>query len=212
MAQLIFSKVELPHFIEVDELPPTTRNAGGFGSTGLFDVPLGEEQYLMEQMKWDEYFMGIAVRASFLSDCLRGAIKNGAGNYVGSARRFGCIITKNRNIIAQGFNRRTSECSLEQGCIRERENIPSGTSNDRGCLHAEYVAVQNHGMSGGTSLIGATVYINAEPCIMCAKLLIGCGISAIVVPEGVYPNNGLKLFEEADIEIRHAKIDIEVPS
>ena len=34
VAQLIFTKVEMPVFREVEELPETTRGAGGFGSTG----------------------------------------------------------------------------------------------------------------------------------------------------------------------------------
>ncbi|HLC61959.1 MAG TPA: dUTP diphosphatase, partial [Candidatus Nanoarchaeia archaeon] len=35
IAQMVFAKVEEAVFEEVDELGPTTRNEGGFGSTGL---------------------------------------------------------------------------------------------------------------------------------------------------------------------------------
>jgi dUTP diphosphatase len=34
IAQLVFAKVEIAEFREVQELPPTDRGAGGFGSTG----------------------------------------------------------------------------------------------------------------------------------------------------------------------------------
>ncbi len=34
IAQLVFNKIETPIFSEVDELPPTRRGAGAFGSTG----------------------------------------------------------------------------------------------------------------------------------------------------------------------------------
>lgn len=36
IAQLIFSQVEIPVLETTEELPPTRRGAGGFGSTGLF--------------------------------------------------------------------------------------------------------------------------------------------------------------------------------
>ena len=35
IAQMVFAKVETPEFEEVDDLDETSRNQGGFGSTGL---------------------------------------------------------------------------------------------------------------------------------------------------------------------------------
>ena len=35
IAQLVLQKVEQADFIEVEELPPSSRGAGGFGSTGV---------------------------------------------------------------------------------------------------------------------------------------------------------------------------------
>lgn len=211
IAQLILKKVEIPHFMETEILPPTRRDTGGFGSTGLKEISLGDEEYLKELKKWDRYFMKVAIAASSLSNCLRGAERDGTaryhkdeeGKYCGATRRFGCVIVKNRNIIAQGFNSRTNECNEEAGCIREQEKIPSGHSNDRGCLHAEVVAIQNYANTGGASLKEAVIYVNAEPCLMCSKVLIGCGISAVVVPQNVYPSNGLKLILDAGIEVRN---------
>lgn len=214
IAQLVFTRVEVPHLAEIETLPPTSRDTGGFGSTGFFNIALGDSEYKLEQAKWDEHFMGIAISAAGLSNCLRGVHRDRdgkyerdlSGRYCGAKRRFGCVIVKARNIVGQGFNTRTEDCSEEVGCIRERENIPSGVQNDKGCLHAEQVAVQNYASTGGASLDGATVYVNAEPCIMCAKLLIGCGIGAVVVPSGIYPENGLKIISSRGIEIRHVKI------
>jgi dUTP pyrophosphatase len=34
IAQLVVTRVETPDLVEVDELPPSTRDAGGFGSSG----------------------------------------------------------------------------------------------------------------------------------------------------------------------------------
>ncbi|OGE75333.1 MAG: hypothetical protein A3K06_01850 [Candidatus Doudnabacteria bacterium RIFCSPHIGHO2_01_52_17] len=213
VAQLIFTKAEIPNFMEVASvsvLPLTNRNTGGFGSTGVGEILLGDEEYLAEQKKWDRYFMKAAIAASELSDCLRGAdkldgkyVRDAEGRYCGAIRRFGCVIVKDRNIISQGFNHRNIECSEAGGCFREREGLKSGRSNDDGCLHAEEAAIQNHANSGGPSLQGTSLCVNAEPCKKCAKFISGCGISAVIVPLGIYPTNGLPLLIEAGIEIRH---------
>ncbi|MCH8049307.1 dUTP diphosphatase [Patescibacteria group bacterium] len=213
IAQLVFSEVTIPELLEVEDLSPTSRDTGGFGSTGLHEVTLGDAEYRAEQARWDRYFMRVAFGASELSNCIRGVkCENGRypkdeeGRYVGATRRFGCVIICSRNIVAQGFNRRTDECSEELGCVRDRESIPTGTALEWGCLHAEQVAIQNHARTGGPPLKEATVYVNAEPCVMCAKLLLGCGIAAVVVPEGVYPTNGLKLLLDSGIEIRRVTL------
>jgi len=208
--QFIFTRIELPVFVEVDTLPPTLRADGGFGSTGMQGPGFGIEEYRAERLRWDIYFIKMAEAAAGLSNCLRGAqrdvdgryLLDAQGEYVGANRRYGCVITKDRTAIATGFNSRTTECSERCGCVREQENILSGTANDRGCLHAEEVALQNHARTGGASLEGAISYANAEPCLKCSKFLMGCGISAIVVPTNTYPSNGLALLADAGVEIR----------
>lgn len=209
VAQILFRKVEIPRFVEADELPATSRDQGGFGSTGLFDITEGDKEYQDQQNRLDRYFMKIAESASGLSNCLRGAKKEGgrytrdeAGFYLGSTRRVGCIIVKGGSIVGQGYNARTLECSEENGCIRERENIPSGTVLEKGCLHAEEAALTNC-LQNGVSILGATVYVNYEPCLMCSKLLAHSGISAIVVPQGQYPTNGLGYITDCGIEVRY---------
>ncbi|WP_203231284.1 dUTP diphosphatase [Nocardioides caldifontis] len=39
IAQLVVQRVEHARFVEVDELPVSARGAGGYGSTGGFDLP-----------------------------------------------------------------------------------------------------------------------------------------------------------------------------
>jgi dUTP pyrophosphatase len=213
IAQLVFSPAIIPQLVATDELPATRRDTGGFGSTGLFEIALGDAEYQREQARLDRYFLGIAISASELSNCLRGAergadgqyARDGLGRYCGATRRFGCVIVRDGTIVAQGFNARTSECSEGAGCVREREGIPTGTALERGCIHAEQAALQSYARSGGPPLTSATVYVNAEPCVMCTKSLMGSGIAAVVVPAGIYPTNGLKLLREAGIEVRHVK-------
>ena len=210
IAQLVFTRVEIPELVESETLPATIRDTGGFGSTGLHDVAEGDSEYRRRIAKLDRYFLGITVSTADLSDCLRGAEKDGngvyrrdsQGRYCGQTRRFGCIVVKNGNIVAIGHNSRTIECSEEAGCIREREAIATGMHNERGCIHAEEAAVQNFLRTGGVSLEGATIYANAEPCLKCAKLLARSGAHAVVVPENVYPTNGLSFLDAYGIEIR----------
>ena len=214
IAQLVFEKAEVPHFVESETLPPTPRDVGGFGSTGLSEITLGDTDYLEEQARWDRHFMRLAISAAGLSSCLRGGArkadgswtKDTEGRYYGATRRFGCVIVKGQNVVAQGFNTRSYECSEEHGCVRERENLVTGVAKDRGCLHAEEVTIQNYGRTGGPALEGSTVYVNAEPCLKCAKLLTGFGISAVVVPHGVYATNGLAIMINAGIEVRHVNV------
>lgn len=212
IAQLVFTKAEIPELVLVETLPATLRGRGGFGSTGLGTISLGDGEYRHEQEKWDRHFLEIATSTANLSECLRGAKQtNGLykcdarGRYLGATRRFGCVIVKDQVVVAQGFNVRAAGCSEVEGCIRERMSIPTGTSLELGCVHAEQVALQNHARSGGTSLIGATVYVNAEPCLSCAKLLAGCGISTVVVPSSVYPTNGLIVLRNCGVEVRQVE-------
>ncbi|MBI2483029.1 dUTP diphosphatase [Candidatus Uhrbacteria bacterium] len=62
VAQLVFTKVELPAFTETDTLPPTVRDTGGFGSTGLFEVSVSE----MHQLKRFRWWNSPALVASFV--------------------------------------------------------------------------------------------------------------------------------------------------
>jgi dUTP pyrophosphatase len=209
VAQLTFMRVEIPVFVEVEMLPSTLRGAGGFGSTGYGKAP-GEQEWLAQQRRMDRYFLDVAVSVAKLSNCLRGVErgqdgtyeKDADGRYCGAARRFGCVIVRDDNIIAQGYNVRDEIfCTEAEGCGRERENVPTGTSPEKGCEHAEGMAL-HHCMRSGAVTKGATAYVNAEPCLMCAKELAGAQIDAIVVPEGIYPNNGLKYLIAKGVEVR----------
>jgi len=211
IAQLVISEIKIPRFVASEKLPHTLRSDGGFGSTGMFDIAIGDREYLEQQAQMDYFFMGLAIGASELSNCLRGADKDveGAfrrdqlGRYLGATRRFGCVIVKDQNVVGWGCNRRTSECDEERGCVREREQIRTGTQNDRGCMHAEEAALLRCLQTGSISLKGATAYVNTEPCRKCAKMLIGAGIGAMVVLRGKYENHQLELMAEAGIDIRY---------
>ncbi|MFH1046356.1 MAG: cytidine/deoxycytidylate deaminase family protein [Candidatus Omnitrophota bacterium] len=142
---------------------------------------------------WDEYFLEIAQLVSRRSTCLR--------------RKVGALVVKNRRILATGYNGTPSgikHCS-DAGCLRARLNVPSGERHElcRG-LHAEQNALLQAALYG-ISLIGSSLYITNQPCLICAKMIINAGIKEIVIG-GSYPDKmALSFLKEAKIKIRKAR-------
>lgn len=121
----------------------------------------------MPRMTWPEYFMSIAHLVAERSTCLRRAV--------------GAVAVKDKRILATGYNGApagTPHC-LEAGCLREQLRIPSGERHElcRG-LHAEQNVIIQAAIHG-ISLVGAEVYCTTQPCLICSKMLINCGITVI---------------------------------
>lgn len=222
IAQLIFSAVEVPQLIDVgeSELLPTRRGQGGFGSTALYGTGMGTTGFDLEQARLDRYFMRLVIAASEMSDCIRGCIKlpddtferDDEGRFLGQKRRFGCIITKGLRVIATGFNRQhvgSPRCA-DAGCLRDDLKIPSGERIEVcRAIHAEQMAF-NALMASGEPIMDATMYVNAEPCLICAKMIADAklaGLNTLVILKGVYHNHGLDLVRNAGIIVR----EIELP-
>ena len=86
--------------------------------------------------EYDQQFMTRAIELAQLG------MENGAGG------PFGCVVVKNGEIIAEGFN--------------------SVTSTNDPTAHAEVVAIRKAcENSGSFQLDGCTVYTSCEPCPMC---------------------------------------------
>ncbi len=128
-----------------------------------------------QRLPWPEYFMRIAFLVAERSTCLR--------------RKVGAIAVKEKRILATGYNGApagTAHC-LDIGCLREKLGIPSGQRHElcRG-LHAEQnVIIQ--AATHGVSIAGADLYCTTQPCIICTKMLINCGVKNIHYAEG-YPD------------------------
>ncbi|MFV9678160.1 MAG: deoxycytidylate deaminase, partial [Methanosarcinales archaeon] len=114
-----------------------------------------------ERISWSEYWVNIVNDVALRSTCLR--------------RQIGAIVVKDNVIISTGYNgapRGFPHC-LEVGCRRDKLNIPSGERHEE-CVgvHAE----QNALLQSGKAANGATLYVNAFPCKICAKLIINAGV------------------------------------
>jgi dCMP deaminase len=105
-------------------------------------------------------------------------------------RKVGAIAVKDKRILATGYNGSpagTAHC-LDIGCLRDKLGIPSGQRHElcRG-LHAEQnVIIQ--AATHGVSITGADLYCTTQPCIICTKMLINCGVKNIHYAEG-YPDD-----------------------
>lgn len=218
IAQLVFSEAKIPVLEVVEELPETIRGVGGFGSTGLLGIKEGTGEYLREIRKRDAFYMGVVVEIAKRSNCVRGAERDkigqykrdNEGNFIGQARKFGCVIVKDDNIVSMGYNaqHKGSPFCADVGCLRDSEGIPSGTRIERcRAIHAEWWAIANLAVCGsGVSTKGTTMYLNSEPCEVCAKLIAQTEIDTMVLLEGAYPTNGVKIVRDAGITVRFIKI------
>jgi len=124
---------------------------------------------------WNDYFMDIAAMVATRSTCLR--------------RQVGCVLVKDRRILATGYNGApvgVDHCS-EVGCRRMQEGVPSGERVEmcRG-VHAEQNAIIQ-GARYGVVLMGATAYVTTQPCSICTKMLINAGIEEIIY-DGDFPD------------------------
>ena len=120
---------------------------------------------------WDSYFMDIAFQVSTRSTCDR--------------KHVGCVIVKDKNIIATGYNGSicgTPHCDdvghlMENGhCIRT--------------IHAEVNAICQ-AAKRGVSVDGGEAYVTVLPCWTCFKVLVNSGIKRIIYEENYgddFPN------------------------
>lgn len=122
-------------------------------------------------------------------------------------RGVGAVIVKDRRILATGYNGVPTGCThcSETGCLREQLGVPSGQRHEicRG-LHAEQNAIIQAARYG-IDIAGSTIYVNTQPCVVCAKMLINAGITEIVY-QNPYPDElSQQMLAETDILVREYK-------
>lgn len=139
---------------------------------------------------WDEYFMKLANEVATRTTCMRRAV--------------GAVIVKERRILATGYNgvpTGLAHCA-ETGCLREQLGVPSGQKHElcRG-LHAEQNAIIQAARYG-INISGASIYVNTQPCVVCAKMLINAGIQEIVYANPYPDELAMSLLAESGIRLR----------
>jgi len=137
---------------------------------------------------WHEYFMKITNEVASRSTCRR--------------RQCGAVIVMNERILSTGYNGIPTglvHC-LERGCLREDQDIESGQRHElcRG-LHAEQNALLQAALYG-VKIKDAIIYSTHQPCSLCSKMIINCGIKKIYYQEGYPDLLAEELIVEAKIE------------
>ena len=137
----------------------------------------------MIRISKDEYYLNIALEVSKRSTCLK--------------RHYGCVIVKNDEIIATGYNgapRGEVNCCDIGSCQRLDKQHNSGDYSDCHSVHAEQNAMLS---ASRNEMIGATMYLageerrwsnayfdwrelkDANPCPICARMIVNAGISTV---------------------------------
>lgn len=143
----------------------------------------------------DEYFMEIAEVVAKRSTCLRNKV--------------GAVIVRDKRILSTGYNGapRDMEHCLEIGCIRDQQNIASGTRHELcRAVHAEQNAIIQSALHG-VSVEGATLYCTHQPCILCAKMIINSKIKRVVYSNKYPDDEAINFFKKAGVEINIFKPD-----
>ena len=131
----------------------------------------------MERISKRDYYLDIAKAVAQRSTCLR--------------RQYGCIIVKNDEIIATGYNGsargENNCCDIYEECPRKNVEHNSGNYGDCPAVHAEQNAMLS---AARKDMIGATLYLagiengevlrNCEPCPICLRIIRNSGISNII--------------------------------
>ncbi len=120
---------------------------------------------LVKRPSFDEIYMEVVDVIARRSTCLR--------------KKVGAVIVVEGRIISHGYNGVVSgaEHCIDTGrCLKDL----AGREDYKPCVHAEQNAIclcARRGLAVG----GGTMYVNADICLTCAKLIVSCAISRVVV-------------------------------
>ena len=144
-----------------------------------------------QRPSWDEYFLGVTREVAKRATCDRG--------------RSGCIIVKDKRILATGYVGSPigiSHCDDVGHMLRDV--ISPDSSVSKHCMrtiHAEQNAICQAARCG-ISLEGATVYCTMEPCFVCAKMMVNCGIKRVVCERRYHAAQQTRgLFKQAKVAL-----------
>lgn len=131
--------------------------------------------------KYSNAYMNVAKEFSFLSYAVR--------------KKVGCVIVKEGNIIAHGWNGTPSGVD---NCCEYEENGELITKQE--VLHAELNALMK--LAKGTqSSEGSSLYVTLSPCLHCAKLIVQAGVTSVYYSEEYRDLEGVKFLLNLGVSI-----------
>ena len=138
-----------------------------------------------DYIKWDEYFMGIALLSTKRS--------KDPSTSVGA-----CIVSEDNKILSVGYNGMPIGCSDEE-FPWSRVGEPLDTKYLYVC-HAELNAILNY---NGSSIKGAKIYTTLFPCNECTKAIIQKGIREIIYMEDKYADTDTVIASKRMLDASH---------
>ncbi len=137
-----------------------------------------------KQRRYDLAYLRMAREWSKLSHCVR--------------KKVGAIIVKNGMIISDGYN----------GTPTGHDNMCEGEDGQTlwYVLHAEANAISKVARSTNNAE-DATLYLTLSPCKDCSKMILQVGIKRVVFCELYKDGAGIKLLEDAGIEIELVSLE-----
>lgn len=94
-------------------------------------------------------------------------------------KKVGAVIVVDQRIISHGYNGVVSgevHCCDTGECLKKK----AGREDFKPCVHAEQNAICLCAKRG-LAVQGGILYVNADVCVTCAKLIVSCAISRVVV-------------------------------
>lgn len=137
---------------------------------------------IVNRPSFDQTYMDVVDIIARRSTCLR--------------KKVGSVVVVDRRILSHGYNGVVSSedhCCDTGQCLKDRE----GREDYKPCVHAEQNAICLCAKRG-LAVKGATLYVNADICMTCAKLIISCEMSRVVVRRDFRGSS-----EGVDFLIRH---------
>ena len=128
-----------------------------------------KKKFSKPRPSWDAYFMDIMQQVAQRATCDRG--------------KAGCVIVRDKQILCTGYvGSAAGQPHCDDAGHQLKTMVHEDGSSSQHCvrtIHAEQNAICQAAKQG-ISLQGATVYCRMEPCIVCARLLVNCGVVRVV--------------------------------
>ena len=138
---------------------------------------------LEDRLKWNEYFMSIALLVSCRSPSNR--------------LKVGSVIVMDNRILCTGYNGFSSG-TPHDSIMRDGHEINT--------IHSEQNAISD-AAKRGSAIEGSTIYVTHFPCIHCCKYIISSGIKTVIYLDD-YRNDDavVELFKLSSVDLY--KVDI----
>ena len=139
------------------------------------------------KQKWIDAFMDTAERFSQLSSAVR--------------LKVGAVVVKDNRIISIGYN--GTPAGWDNTCeeiVHRIAQEPILETKDE-VFHAEANAIIKLARDGESGN-GASLFCTHAPCIDCAKMIYGAGISSVYYRNAYRNNDGINFLSKCDVEIQ----------